>query len=212
MPNSGPQLGRPRDSQIDRTVLRAARELLAEAGYARVTMDATAARAGVGKAAIYRRFGSKAELLFAAAVHGMDIEPPPDSGSLRGDLRAMAGIIHNRLSGPAAREVTPALLAEMARDESLAARFRSTFIAREQRDLAAILERAERRGELPRALDPALAHLLLGGPLFVALLAFRHPVDDALLDDVASVIAAGLIARARGTAGPEHGSPSEADA
>ncbi|MEO3973647.1 TetR/AcrR family transcriptional regulator [Streptomyces sp. CAU 1734] len=205
MPNSGQQLGRPRDAQIDRTVLRAARELLAEAGYAGVTMDATAARAGVGKAAIYRRFGSKAELLFAAAVHGMDIEPPPDSGSLRGDLHALARIIDQRLSSPGARQVAPPLLAEMARDPALAARFRETFIAREQHDLAAILERAVRRGELPGAVDPSLAHLLISGPLFMALLAFQRPVDDGLLHGIASVIAAGLIARAHEETGRESG-------
>ncbi|MEU1128937.1 TetR/AcrR family transcriptional regulator [Streptomyces sp. NPDC005900] len=196
MPSQAPRMGRPRDSQIDQAVLLAARELLTETGYTRVTMDATAARAGVGKAAIYRRFGSKAELLFAAAVHGMDIEPPPDSGSLRDDLRAMARVIHERLSSPAAREVIPALLAEMSRDAELAARLRNTFVARERRDLAAIIERAMQRGELHRASDPALAHMLLGGPLFLALLVLPSPMNGAQLDVVASVVAAGLIAHA----------------
>ncbi|MEU5955043.1 TetR/AcrR family transcriptional regulator [Streptomyces sp. NPDC047525] len=194
MPNPAPRLGRPRDSQIDRAVLVAARELLTESGYTRVTMDATAARAGVGKAAIYRRFASKAELLFAAAVHGMDIEPPPDSGSLRGDLYAMARLIHERLSSPAAREVIPALLAEMSRDAGLADRLQSTFVARERRDLALIVERARQRGELRRAPESALVHLLLGGPLFLAPLVLTHPMDSAQLDAIASVVAAGLIA------------------
>ncbi|MBP2327557.1 AcrR family transcriptional regulator [Kibdelosporangium banguiense] len=198
MPNPAPRLGRPRDSQTDQAVLLAARELLAESGYSRVTMDATAARAGVGKAAIYRRFGSKAELLFAAAVHGMDIEPPADSGSLRSDLRAMAHVIHERLTTPAAREVIPAVLAEASRDPALAARFQSTFVAQERRDLEAIMERAWRRGELSRPVDPTLAHLLLGGPLFVALFVFPHPLDEDRLDDIASVIAAGLIAHTTG--------------
>ncbi|MFF8811350.1 TetR/AcrR family transcriptional regulator [Streptomyces pactum] len=196
-PRSVPRPGRPRDAQIDGTVLAAARDLLTEVGYARVTMDGVAARAGVGKAAIYRRFGSKAELLFAAAVHDMDIEPPPDTGSLRGDLRAMAALIRDRLSAPAARLVTPALMVEMGRDPSLVARFQETFIARERRDLTACLDRAVARGELPGPQDPTVAHLLMGGPLFLALFAFHLPVDEALLDDLATTIAAGLIARAR---------------
>ncbi|MEU9716858.1 TetR/AcrR family transcriptional regulator [Streptomyces sp. NPDC047976] len=200
MPNPTPRMGRPRDSQIDSTVLRAARELLAEVGYAGVTMDAIAARASVGKAAIYRRFRSKAELLFASAVHGMDIEPPPDTGSLRGDVRAMAGLALERLSTPAARMLTPALMVEMSRDPALVARFQGTFITQERRDLTAILERAEKRGELPVPLDPTVAHLLLGGPLFLALFAFHLPVDETLLDELASVIAAGLIARSRDAA------------
>ncbi|MFI6641847.1 TetR/AcrR family transcriptional regulator [Streptomyces sp. NPDC050504] len=191
------RLGRPRDTQIDGTVLAAAREMLTEVGFAGVTMDAVAARAGVGKAAIYRRFGSKAELLFAAAVHGMDIEPPPDTGSLRGDIRAMAGLAHERLSAPAARVVTPALMTEMGRDPALVARFQDTFIAQEHKDLTEIVRRAEARGELPPGQDPTLAHLLLGGPLFLALFAFHHPVDGPLLDDLATVIAEGLIAKGR---------------
>lgn len=191
----GPRPGRPRNSQIDQAVLEAARELLAESGYGGVTMDATAARAGVGKAAIYRRFGSKAELLFAAAVHGVDIEPPADSGSLRGDLRAMADVIQERLGSPAARQVTPALLAELSRDPALAERLQNTFVASEREDLATIMERAQQRGELSRPVDPALAHLLLGGPLFVALFVFPGPLDEDRLDEIAAVIAAGLIAR-----------------
>ncbi|ORT57352.1 TetR/AcrR family transcriptional regulator [Streptomyces sp. CB03238] len=198
MPDSGQQLGRPRDSHIDHAVLAAARELLAEVGYARVTMDATAARARVGKAAIYRRFGSKAELLFAAAVHDMSIEPPPDTGSLRADLHALARLIHERLTNPLARQVIPALLAETARSPELATRLQQTFVAQQRADFAALLARAEHRGELPQPLDPALAHLLLSGPVFMALFAFQDPLDDAMLGAIASATAAGLIARATG--------------
>ncbi|RST15225.1 TetR/AcrR family transcriptional regulator [Streptomyces sp. WAC05374] len=199
MPDSGQQLGRPRDGHIDRAVLAAARELLTEVGYARVTMDATAARAGVGKAAIYRRFGSKAELLFAAAVHDMGIEPPPDTGSLHGDLHALARLIHERLGNPLARQVTPALMAEMVRSPELAARLQQTFVAQQRADFVVLLERAAQRGELAGPHDPALAHLLLSGPVFMALFAFHDPVDDALLGAIASAVAAGLIA---GTATP----------
>lgn len=204
MPDSGQQLGRPRDSHIDQAVLTAARELLAEVGYTRVTMDATAARAGVGKAAIYRRFGSKAEMLFAAAVHDMSIEPPPDTGSLRGDLHALARLIHDRLASPSARQVTPAVMAEMVRSPELGTRLQQTFIAQQRADFAALLDRAEQRGELTGPLNPALAHLLLSGPVFMALFAFQHPVDDALLADIASVIAAGLIARAGDAVEPDR--------
>ncbi|MFF2654265.1 TetR/AcrR family transcriptional regulator [Streptomyces sp. NPDC058045] len=192
MQNPAPRLGRPRDSHIDQAVLAAARELLAESGYVGVTMAATAARAGVGKAAIYRRFDSKAELLFAATLHGMDIEPPADSGSLRGDLRAMARVIHERLTSPAARQVIPPLLAEMSHDAELTGRLQNTFVASERRDLAVIVERARKRGELRRAPDPALAHLLLGGPIFLALLVLPDPMDTARLDAIASAVAAGL--------------------
>ncbi|GAB3995376.1 hypothetical protein GCM10029992_12460 [Glycomyces albus] len=79
--------GRPRDGRIDGAIAQATRELLAERGYAGLTVDAVAARAGVGKAAIYRRHATKQEMIFAATVHDMQEQPPPDAGSLRGTWR-----------------------------------------------------------------------------------------------------------------------------
>ncbi|MFI2234564.1 TetR family transcriptional regulator [Nocardia testacea] len=58
-------------------------------GYSGFTVDAVAAKAGVGKAAIYRRYATKQELIFSVAVHGMD-EQPPDTGSLSTDLVAVS--------------------------------------------------------------------------------------------------------------------------
>jgi len=175
-------------------VLRATRELLAEVGYGRLTVDAIATRGGVGKAAIYRRYGSKAEMVFAAAVHDLDIEPPADTGSLQGDLLALARLILDRLGSPAAAQATPALLGDLARHPDLARRFQETSLARERADFAAILDRAVQRGELARSPDPALAHLLLSSPLFAALFAFHVPLDEAVLRDLTAVVAAGLVA------------------
>jgi AcrR family transcriptional regulator len=190
---SGQRRGRRRDSRIDHTVLEATRELLTELGYAGLTVDAVAARAGVGKAAIYRRFGSKAEMVFAAAVHDLDIKPPRNTGSLRGDLYAMARLIHTRMASAAAAQAAPALVAELARDPALVQRFQQTFLAKERADFTTVLDRAVRRGELTTRPDPELVHLMLAGPHFAALFAFHIPVDDALLRQFATVIAAGLI-------------------
>lgn len=85
--------GRRRDPARDATILDAALAELAESGFAGMTTDAVAARAGVGKAAMYRRWPSKAELALdaLARLDGATIDPEalPDTGSLRGDLRAI---------------------------------------------------------------------------------------------------------------------------
>src|SRR5579859_1576410 len=106
--------GRPREARIDAAVQEATRSLLAEVGYEGLTVDAVAARARVGKAAIYRRYRSKAEMAFAAAVHDLEIEPSADTGSLRGDLRELVAIIAANIGSPAARQLAPPLVAELA--------------------------------------------------------------------------------------------------
>jgi AcrR family transcriptional regulator len=188
--------GRPRDNRIDDAVLHAARDLLVERGYDGFTIEEIAARAGIGKAAIYRRYRSKAEMVFAASVHDLHAEPPGDTGSLHGDLLAFAYFIRDNIGRPAARQAGPALVAELARDPDLVTRFRQTFLAKEQRDFATVVDRAVDRGELARPVDAALLHLLLTGPVFTALVGLHTPVDDQLLEDTVTVLAAGITALA----------------
>lgn len=194
MASGNQRVGRPRDGRIDHAVLQAARRLLEEVGYDGFTIDDVAARAAVSRAAIYRRFASKAELVFASSVHGLDATPPADTGSLRGDLLAMARFVRDDMSRSEARQAAPALVAELARDPDLVTRFRQTFVAKEQADFAALVERALDRGELARRPDPAVLHVLLTGPIFAALFAFHTPVEERLLNELISIVADGLLA------------------
>jgi AcrR family transcriptional regulator len=191
---TGQGLGRPRDLGIDAAILVAARELLAEVGYAQVTMDATAARAGTSKAAIYRRFKSKTELLFAAAVHGSDIHVPADTGSLHGDLLALGRRIRSDMSSPAAREVAPHVIAEINRSPEVSARLRSMFVASELAEIEAILTRAARRKELLRMPNVDTVHRLLGGALFFSTFVVDETINDAALAGLVDVLTAGLTA------------------
>ncbi|MCD0442040.1 TetR/AcrR family transcriptional regulator [Glycomyces sp. A-F 0318] len=196
MPQPKPAAGRPRDRQIDGAITAATRELLAERGYARLTVDAVAARAGIGKAAIYRRFATKQEMIFAATVHDMQEPPPPDSGTLRGDLAAVCRTIAAQL-GAAPPDVLHGLLADLHADSRLGARFTGTFIEREQFVLGEVLARAVARGELAAAPDTATVHALLIGPVFFWLLILSGDQDavEALsattADAVANALAAG---------------------
>ncbi|MFD8494488.1 TetR/AcrR family transcriptional regulator [Amycolatopsis sp. NPDC059657] len=155
--------GRPREDGIDGAVRRAVKELLAEAGYAKCTVDAIAGRAGVGKAALYRRWRSKAELVFAAVVHDDAMAGPADTGALQGDVAEVLAVIKSSLDGPGVREALPGLVADLRADPNLLAGFGERFIGRERAYLIEMLDRAVARGELARRPDPVAVHAILLG-------------------------------------------------
>ena len=179
---------------------------LAEVGYEGVTMDATAARAGTSKAAIYRRFSSKAELLFAAMLHAPDIEPPDDTGTLYGDLVALA----NRDQDPAEQPRSPCgRLQHHRRDQPLArgrARLRATSTTAERAVIAAILERAVDRRELAGMPSAETVHRLIGGGLIATALAFGEHLDDDALTEMVAIVAAGLTTASQSASTSRHGS------
>ncbi|MBA8953601.1 AcrR family transcriptional regulator [Actinomadura namibiensis] len=147
---------------MDEAILTATRALLAETGYAGLTVDGVAARAGIGKAAIYRRHASKQEMILAAIARE-GAPPVPDTGSLPGDLAALAGSAVARLGAPAVAETLIGLLADIDGDPALLERFAALVTGPEGAGETALLERAVRRGELPRPPDPDLFHAVFAG-------------------------------------------------
>lgn len=182
--------GRPRSPSVDVAVSQAVHELLASEGYPALSVEQVARAAKVGKAAIYRRWASKAEMVFALVVHDEAIEAPLDQGSLAGDLRVLAEHVIDLLAAPAAREALPGLLADLQRDTLLAARFQASFIDAERSLVASLLERAVARGELVTRPDPADVHAQLLGTAFTWILL----VADEPPPDLAGRIAAAVFA------------------
>jgi AcrR family transcriptional regulator len=162
---------------VDQAITRAVRELLAEAGYSRLTMDAVAGRAGIGKAAIYRRYATKQEMVFAAAIHGDALEVPADTGSLFGDLTALARVIISHLTNSGAAALLN-LLGDIATDPALAESFTTTFIEPEREGNAELLRRAVRRGELKQLPDIDVFHAAFGGAVLSWLFISRHDPHD----------------------------------
>jgi AcrR family transcriptional regulator len=161
--------GRPREEKVDEAIVRATRAVLAERGYAGLTVDAVAAAAGVGKAAIYRRHATKQEMIFAATVHDLALEAPSDGASLAADLVAVAEGFAEQL-GRAPADVLAGLLADIYGDPALAERFAATFLVRQQAVLEEVLDRAVGRNELAQPVDVRVAHALLLGPVFAWML------------------------------------------
>ena len=161
--------GRPRETRVDRALGAAVRALLAERGYPALTVDAVAARAGVSKAAIYRRYATKQEMTFAVLLHDLHEEAPSGTGSLQGDLEALTSRIAHQLAQSSAG-VMIGLLADVRADPALGKRFEETYLAVERSMVVTLLDRAVLRGELSHRPDLATVHVLLLGPLFAWLI------------------------------------------
>jgi AcrR family transcriptional regulator len=163
--------GRPRSTQADEAILRAALELLATDGYRALTMEAVRERSGVGKATLYRRYSSKEELVKAAIVHlNSDIPMPEDTGTVVGDFAATAQTIISGAARTGALTLMPRLLSEVVNDPEMHALFSQHLVEPRRRVVRAIVERAKARGELRADLDPDLAVDLMVGPMIYRLI------------------------------------------
>ncbi|MFC5062482.1 TetR/AcrR family transcriptional regulator [Actinomycetospora atypica] len=175
-------------------VLDAVLQEFAEVGYGRLSMQRVATRAGVGKSALYRRWPGKEEMVADAMARlGVPEDPPPDTGSLRGDLRALGEDMRAWLTTPAVRPVTSDLLAELARSPGLAEVFRSALAGPRRRRARAVLDAAVRRGEVPD--DEILLDLVvdvLGSAPYWRMTVLGEEVDDGYLDRLAGLLAQGL--------------------
>lgn len=109
---NGSTPGRPRDPSFDLRALAAARELLAERGYAGATVQAIAERSGVHASAIYRRWPSRIELIEDAVFPGLDPPEVAPTGDLLRDLRRFVRAYVRAFDAPHARAAIPGLLAE----------------------------------------------------------------------------------------------------
>jgi AcrR family transcriptional regulator len=158
--------GRPRSAEADTAIIRATLHVLVSDGYRALTMEKVRAVAGVGKATVYRRYGSKEELVRAAVAHlHQELPLPPDTGSVRGDFKAVAESA--RASAEAAEWLTfmPRMLAEVAHDPELRALFHDALVGPRRSVLTAVLRRGIERGEIRADVDLDLAVDLVTGPV-----------------------------------------------
>ena len=141
---------------------------LADSGYERLTMDRVAARAGVGKAALYRRWRSKQQMLIELVDQlATALVVPSDTGTLRGDLLAIADEAITVLANPVVRRVIQSLIAEAHHSPELATVLTERFIKPRRRAGDRMLRRAIERGEISPDTDLVLAQDIFGGPLYL---------------------------------------------
>ncbi len=163
----------------------------AERGFAAISLERVAARAGAGKAAIYRRFSSHQEFAVAAvSTVGLSLAMPEDHGSLAADVLAFLTRLRAVLRHPMIRRILPDLHAEAAR--SAAMRDLNTQVAKARRAQAQIiLDRAVARGELDPDIDRDLALDLLPAPLYWRMVVLGvTPTRGQLAAEAAAIVAA----------------------
>jgi AcrR family transcriptional regulator len=178
--------GRPRSAAADGAIIQATLELLLDHGYRGLTMEQVRARSGVGKATLYRRYGSKQELVTAVVRHLNQDIPVPDTGTVRDDILAVAGSVLAAAARVGAATFMPRMLAESAGDAEMHAIFYENLVAPRRAVMAEVLRRGIERGELRADLDVELAIDVLTGPWIYRLLISGGDMKDmkpqALLD------------------------------
>lgn len=169
-------------------------EELAASGYARMSIEGIARRAGVGKTAVYRRWRSKLHLVLdvvsALAVMGL---PVPDTGSLEGDLRLLYELTSRALRHPVASQIIPDLQAEAARNPDIAEAMQKALRDGQEGVASKIIAAAEQRGEVRSGINGELALDLISGPLYWRSVVIRSPnLPGGYLPALAKATAAAL--------------------
>jgi AcrR family transcriptional regulator len=191
---SAPGTVRPggRTARTAEAVFAAAVGELSERDYSDISIESIAARAGVHKTTVYRRWGSKVELirqvLVGAAAARIQL---PDSGSIDTDVRALARAVQAILSLPEGAAITRALIAGALSSPEIA-EVMDQFWAARLEAISVIVRRAIGRGQLPAGTDAAALMHALAAPLYFQLLVNRAPVTerDAELSAAAALAAA----------------------
>ena len=184
--------GRPRSDEAHAAILAASIALIREVGYDAVTMEAIAARAGVGKATVYRRWAGK-ETLVAEALKGIVSRlPVPDTGSTADDLLMLTRGTLSLYHDPATLNLLTGLIAAMARSEVIAHAVRSGFVAARVDAMRQLLRRGMDRGDLRADTDVDLAVEVLAGPLLHRAVITAGPMDDAMARGIVDVVMRGL--------------------
>ncbi|WP_283136528.1 TetR/AcrR family transcriptional regulator [Rhizohabitans arisaemae] len=193
-----------RTARVRAQVLAAVRDQLVEHGFDELTVDAVAARAGVHRTTVYRRWrdvgGLLADVLDAA---GGDDWRPADTGSLEGDLAALNDEVYAALTGDP--PITTALIAASFRSEE-AARALTRFWEDRYDRCEIVVRRAVRRGEIPAATAARSLLIASTAPLYHQLVLFRVPPDPGLAGQAAH--AAALAATAGAFAGNPASGPT----
>jgi AcrR family transcriptional regulator len=184
-----------RSSRVRAAAIAATLAELAEGGYSGLSLEKVAQRAGVHKTTLYRRWGTREELVLEAMLEraGEHISVP-DTGSLRRDLLELARTAAANAASPEVAAMARVVAAESPRDSRLAEANQRFWAERLALD-AAIVERAIERGEIAAGTDPRRAIEAVLGPIHLRLLLTGEPVDQPFLEGIVDIVVEGISPR-----------------
>jgi AcrR family transcriptional regulator len=197
--------GRPRSDSTHRRILDAARDLLTEGSFADFRIEHVAARAGVGKAAIYRRWSSKQALALDVLV---ELAGPhiaiPETGDTRSELLAAVVNPMRAVTDTPFGAVIRSCMSQITTDPRLGDPFRAAVVEARREEIAKVIERGIARGDLRADADPTIATELLVGPVYFRVMFggeltpdFANRVVDAFLGGFGVPIASTARSRRR---------------
>lgn len=191
-PNDAPRRGRgrPRREGADAQILNMTLEVLEEKGYADLTVDEVAERTKVAKTTIYRRWPSKGALVAAAMATRVVPFVPPDTGTLEGDLLAVATRAHTILKGELGR-IFAGLMGEAQLDPDLH-EIMLTSTRQRRQIYEGVVKRGIERGEVSADVDAELLIDLIAGPIWNRLLITRAPLRDSLPQEIVQMVLNGV--------------------
>jgi AcrR family transcriptional regulator len=180
------QTGRARTEQA---ILEATRELLAERGVQHLTVEGVAARSGVAKTTIYRRWRSKNDLALAVLLKMVEqIVEVPDLGNIRAELIGFVDGAVKILGKTLMGRVMQGLVSDLATDPELGRSFREQIVALRVSEIRRVIERAIDRGELRPDIDVDLIHEMLFGPVYYRLLLSGGELDAGLAERIVDIV------------------------
>ncbi|MYR42784.1 TetR/AcrR family transcriptional regulator [Streptomyces sp. SID5910] len=185
--------GRPRQEHLTRAVLDAVVELVAESGMGALTMDAVAARAGVSKPAMYRRWPTKQDLVIAAAEARIGALTVPDMGDFRAELRAVLTARMKAYRQPGVGRLLAGVIGAAAEAGAEPGAYRA-YTSRVMSETRHLLERGVARGDVRPDADVDDAATLVAASLVFRMVGEQRLLDEALVESMVD-----LIGRAVGT-------------
>ncbi len=185
-------LGRKRCPVAHQNILCAARALLEEIGFADLTIEGIAERAGVGKTTIYRRWPNKASIVLDAFIEAANkVIPFSDTGSVREDLRLQMRRMIKLMNGTEGHTIAT-LIGGAQADAELAEAFRARWLAVRREEARQIIARGKTSGEIRANIDPEVLLDALYGPLYFRLLIRHAPLTPGYADKLVSLVMSGL--------------------
>ena len=168
-----------RRSRSERRVLDAAREILGQSGFAALTVEGVAAKSGVAKTTIYRRYRSRIDLALAVLIEGVgQVSTQPYTEETASELVKLVARTIHLMNSTLLGGIMKGLVSEVAADPDLARVYRDRVVSQRVEDVRTLVERGIAREELRAGLDPEMVTDLLLGPIYYRLFLSGSPLDE----------------------------------
>jgi AcrR family transcriptional regulator len=173
-----------RGAATEQAILQATRELLVEGGVQHLTIEGVAARSGVAKTTIYRRYRDKDDLALSVVLDMVEQVILPELGDTRAELVQFVSAAVDQLGATLMGRVMQGLVSDLATDPDLASAFQERVVSVRDAEVSRLIARGIERGDLAADTDEVTAHELLIAPLYYRLLLSGEPLDHAFAERI----------------------------